>query len=140
MLRLHAKGRTAPSQLRYLKDNRPRTCLLFAMGTLTCPNTGRSVEGWLAEGVSQEDENTYYTIECAACACCRIGATAGIISAEVDRLDIRSDMRFEPRGRFDRGRDCNRKALANRRRWLRNAAKMRPSTHTIRGGNSAEVI
>jgi hypothetical protein len=28
----------------------------------------------------------------------------------------------------------------NRRHGLRNAAKVRPSTHMIRGGNSAEVI
>jgi len=39
------------------------------MGTLLfrCPNTGRSVQGWLAEGLSEEDENTYHTIECLAC-------------------------------------------------------------------------
>jgi hypothetical protein len=30
------------------------------------PNTTRSVQGWLDEGIS-EDENTYHTMECAAC-------------------------------------------------------------------------
>jgi hypothetical protein len=41
------------------------------MGTLLfrCPNTGCSVQGWLAEGLSEEDENTYYTIECLAGRC-----------------------------------------------------------------------
>jgi len=37
------------------------------MGALlfNCPNTGRSVQGWLAEGIPEDDENTYHTIECA---------------------------------------------------------------------------
>jgi hypothetical protein len=52
--------------LRYLKTTAARPCLPFAMGALlfNCPNTGRSVQ---AEGISEEDENTYHAIECAAC-------------------------------------------------------------------------
>jgi hypothetical protein len=45
-----------------------RRILFCAIGTFLfkCPNTTHSVQGWLDEGI-YEDENTYHTIECAAC-------------------------------------------------------------------------
>jgi hypothetical protein len=32
-----------------------------------CPNTGSSVQGWLAEDVSEIDEGTYQSMTCLAC-------------------------------------------------------------------------
>jgi hypothetical protein len=58
-LSLRAKGLTAPSRLRYLKDHRPRACLLVCNGNAPfhVPEHWPFCSGWLAEGVSEEDEN-----------------------------------------------------------------------------------
>ena len=32
-----------------------------------CPNTGHRVQGWIAEDVSDADENTYQSVTCLAC-------------------------------------------------------------------------
>ena len=32
-----------------------------------CPNTGQRVQGWIAEDVTDADENTYQPVTCLAC-------------------------------------------------------------------------
>jgi hypothetical protein len=35
--------------------------------TYRCPNTGRLVQGWIAEEISEDDESSYQGINCLAC-------------------------------------------------------------------------
>jgi hypothetical protein len=32
-----------------------------------CPNTGHQVQGWIAEDVSEDEEDTYRSVTCLAC-------------------------------------------------------------------------
>ena len=40
---------------------------LMAPFLYRCPNTGRQVQGWIADDPTDEDDDTYQSLECLAC-------------------------------------------------------------------------
>ena len=59
------------SNLRWIKTGWPQIALSWNMAAFIyrCPTTGRNVQGWFADDVSEDEgEATYEAVTCLACA------------------------------------------------------------------------